>query len=170
VLHAGVQDADAQTTATDAAVRLRIRAGDQIGFRQFGSMPQAFNGSTLLVTGVIEPDADGDLYGDESQDACPNEASLHVAPCHADIALTMTGPAFAVLDRDTPYAVTVVNHGPSAAWPSPTRSRPGHGSCASTARAPAPPAPPCAARCPTSPPAPPAPSPSSSPAPPKGPA
>jgi hypothetical protein len=49
VLHAGVQDTDAQTTATDAAVRLRIRAGDQIGFHQFGSMPQAFNGSTLLV-------------------------------------------------------------------------------------------------------------------------
>jgi uncharacterized repeat protein (TIGR01451 family) len=78
-------------------------------------MPQAFNGSTLLVAGVIEPDADGDLYGDESQDGCPNEAALHVAPCHADIALTMTGPAFAVLDRDTAYVVTVVNHGPSAA-------------------------------------------------------
>ena len=50
-------------------------------------MPQAFSGTTLLVSGVIEPDADNDGYGDETQDACPAEASLHVAPCHADIAL-----------------------------------------------------------------------------------
>ena len=27
----------------------------------------------------------------------------------------MSGPAFGVVDRDTPYVVTVVNHGPSAA-------------------------------------------------------
>lgn len=115
VLHAGVQTPAGSTTDTDVAVRLSIRAGDQIGFHQFGTMPQAFNGSTLLVTGVIEPDADNDGYGDETQDACPAEAALHVAPCHADIALTMTGPAFGVVDQDTPYVVTVVNHGPSAA-------------------------------------------------------
>jgi uncharacterized repeat protein (TIGR01451 family) len=115
VLHAGVPVADAPTTATDAAVRLPIHVGDQLGFRQSGSMPQAFNGSTLLVSGVIEPDADADGYGDETQDACPLEASLHVATCHADIALTMNGPAFGVVDRETPYDVTVANHGPSAA-------------------------------------------------------
>ena len=78
-------------------------------------MPQAFNGTTLLVSGVLEPDADHDNYGDESQDACPAEASLHVAPCTADVALPMSGPAFGVVDRDTPYDVTVANRGPSAA-------------------------------------------------------
>jgi uncharacterized protein DUF11/hemolysin type calcium-binding protein len=116
VRHGGVVASDAATTATDVAVRLRIRTGDQIGFHQFGAMPDAFNGSTLLVvTGVIEPDADHDGYGDETQDACPAEASLHLAPCNADIALAMAGPAFGVVDRDTPYVVTVVNRGPSAA-------------------------------------------------------
>jgi hypothetical protein len=106
---------DAATTATDVAVRLPIRIGDQIGFQQFGAMPDAFNSSLLLVSGVIEPDADHDGYGDETQDDCPAEAALHVAPCHADVALTMTGPAFGVVDRDTPYDVTVANRGPSAA-------------------------------------------------------
>ena len=105
---------------TTVELRVPIRTGDQLGMHRptMGTMPQAVRGpgaGTLLVSGVIEADADSDDYGDESQDACPNEASLHVAPCHADIALTMTGPAFAVLDRDTPYVVTVVNHGPSAA-------------------------------------------------------
>jgi hypothetical protein len=102
---------------TTVDVRLAIRAGDQLGmFRPtMGTMPQAVRSGTLLVSGVIEPDADHDGYGDESQDACPAEASLHVAPCHADVALTMTGPAFGVVDRDTPYDVTVANGGPSAA-------------------------------------------------------
>jgi Ca2+-binding RTX toxin-like protein len=115
VNHGGVVTQDAATTATDVAVRLLIRTGDQIGFHQFGAMPDVFSGSTLLVTGVIEPDADHDGYGDETQDACPAESSVHVAPCNADVGLAMAGPAFGVVDRDTPYVVTVVNHGPSAA-------------------------------------------------------
>ena len=52
-----------------------------------GAMPRRVRAARLLVTGVIEPDADNDGYGDETQDACPAEASLHVAPCTADIAL-----------------------------------------------------------------------------------
>jgi hypothetical protein len=108
---------DAATTSTDVPLRLPILAGDRLGLHRptAGTMPEALAGGTLLVTGVIEPDADHDGYGDESQDACPAESSLHVAPCTADIALTMAGPAFGVVDRDTPYVVTVANHGPSAA-------------------------------------------------------
>ena len=103
-------------TATDRAVRLPMRAGDLLGVRVASApMPQAWRGTTLLVRGVIEPDADHDTYGDETQDACPAEASLHVAPCTADIVLAMSGPAFGVVDRDTPYDVTVLNRGPSAA-------------------------------------------------------
>lgn len=100
----------------DRAVRLPMRAGDLLGVHVASTpMPQASRGMTLLVRGVLEPDADHDDYGDETQDACPAEASLQVAPCTADIALTMSGPAFGVVDRDTPYDVTVANRGPSAA-------------------------------------------------------
>jgi len=35
----------------------------------------------LLLSAVLEPDADRDVYGDESQDACPGDATAHVAPC-----------------------------------------------------------------------------------------
>jgi hypothetical protein len=35
----------------------------------------------LLLSAVLEPDADRDVYGDESQDACPADATAHVAPC-----------------------------------------------------------------------------------------
>jgi hypothetical protein len=105
------------TPLTSVAVRLAMRAGDRLGVHRptSGTMPEALAGGTLLVSGVIEADADSDGYGDESQDACPAEASLHTAPCTADIVLGMSGPAFGVVDRDTPYDVTVVNRGPSAA-------------------------------------------------------
>jgi uncharacterized repeat protein (TIGR01451 family) len=115
-----LQSGDAVTTTsplTTVPVRLPFRTGDQLGMHRdtSGTMPEAVRGGTLLVSAVIEPDADHDGYGDETQDACPFEASLHVAPCHADIALAMTGPAFGVVDREAPYDVTVANHGPSAA-------------------------------------------------------
>ena len=105
------------TPLTSVAVRLSMRAGDRLGVHRptAGTMPEALASGTLLVSGVIEPDADSDGWGDETQDACPAEASLHVAPCNADIALAMAGPAFGVVGRDTPYVVTVVNRGPSAA-------------------------------------------------------
>jgi len=38
----------------------------------------------LLMQGTVEPDADGDLYGDESQDSCSSgfgAADVHVGPC-----------------------------------------------------------------------------------------
>jgi Ca2+-binding RTX toxin-like protein len=113
-------DADAATTTaiplTTADVRLPMRAGDRLGVHATGAgLPRSDVSGTLLVSGTIEPDADHDNYGDETQDACPAEASLQVAPCTADIALSMAGPAFGVVDRDTPYVVTVANHGPSAA-------------------------------------------------------
>ena len=118
IFRAGMLVAEDPTpmSAADRVVSLPIRVGDQLGLRApGGTLPRAFNGATLLVTGVIEPDADHDGWGDETQDACPAEGSLHVAPCNADIALAMAGPAFGVVGRDTPYVVTVVNRGPSAA-------------------------------------------------------
>jgi Ca2+-binding RTX toxin-like protein len=113
-------DSDAARTTTvpltAADVRIPMRAGDRLGVHATGAgLPRSDVSGTLLVSGTIEPDADNDGYGDETQDACPAEASLHVAPCTADIALAMAGPAFGVVDRDTPYAVTVANRGPSAA-------------------------------------------------------
>jgi uncharacterized repeat protein (TIGR01451 family) len=59
--------------------------------------------------------AGDDGVGDDPPDDCPAEPLRQVAPCTADIALTMSGPAFGVVGRDTPYDVTVANRGPSAA-------------------------------------------------------
>ena len=49
----------------------------------------------LAVSAFVEPDADGDGYGDESQDRCPNNAAVHDAcPLSAPI-LAVDADAFA---------------------------------------------------------------------------
>lgn len=82
-------------------------AGDPLGSTNAYSPFSTFR---LLVDGLIEPDADADKYGDESQDACPGDATRHTLPCTADLALTMTaGAATVTVGGDLTYTLTVEN-------------------------------------------------------------
>jgi hypothetical protein len=38
-------------------------------------------GEKVPVSATVEPDADHDGYGDETQDSCPSEATVHFGPC-----------------------------------------------------------------------------------------
>ena len=98
---------DKQTQSFDT--RVPVKAGDRLavypdGAAQpaadnepsarvdFGGSPTAtvgqtvtlgssYAGSTLRLRAEIEPDADGDGYGDVTQDACPGKAAKHATPC-----------------------------------------------------------------------------------------
>jgi uncharacterized repeat protein (TIGR01451 family) len=63
----------------------------------------------LGVTAVVEPDADGDLYGDESQDACPTEASLQTA-CPVDLEIVKTASADPTVGANLTYTLAVKNN------------------------------------------------------------
>jgi uncharacterized repeat protein (TIGR01451 family) len=43
--------------------------------------------SEMTVNADVEPDADRDGYGDETQDQCPNDPSLHASGCSADLSV-----------------------------------------------------------------------------------
>ncbi|HET8535955.1 MAG TPA: PASTA domain-containing protein [Solirubrobacteraceae bacterium] len=62
---------------------------------------------------TIEPDADGDGFGDETQDGCPNDPSLHVAPCtnDASVSATVTPSTIGVGDLAV-ISGTIGNAGP----------------------------------------------------------
>jgi hypothetical protein len=45
---------------------------------------------TPTVAATVEPDRDGDLYGDTTQDACPDDATTRLAPCRGT--RTVGGP------------------------------------------------------------------------------
>jgi hypothetical protein len=93
---------------SDSGVRIPVLAGDRLGValggnakfvHEAGGSPGqlgAFAGDpgpgsdfstsaagayNLLVSARLEPDVDGDGYGDESQDACPTVSTGHLIPC-----------------------------------------------------------------------------------------
>jgi hypothetical protein len=86
-----------------------------------GQGPKASTGEPtgqLLVQAVIEPDADKDGYGDETQDACPANPQRHAAPCTDTVkpklsALKLDNKAFrrsTVLDYRLTEAAKVTVH------------------------------------------------------------
>jgi hypothetical protein len=116
------------------AARLPVQTGDRIGIDGAG-VPAAFGGAgttaivgydppgdtfadgethsvgatgnaDLLLNADIEADADGDGYGDESQDACPYDSERQIA-CNTDVVLEVGGPEFAVAGQGAAHEYSV---------------------------------------------------------------
>ena len=75
----------------------------------------ADTGTEVFFNADIEPDADGDGYGDETQDGCPADASTQ-GPCPVDLAVAMSASrAAAVSGEPVTVTVTVANRGSHSA-------------------------------------------------------
>ena len=72
------------------------------------------SGFRLLVQADIEPDADGDGYGDVSQDVCPEDTARH-AGCSADLEVTSVTGDPVVRDSGLFYEFFITNKGPDPA-------------------------------------------------------
>jgi hypothetical protein len=151
-------------TATFDA-RMPVKAGDIIGLDDRGGNAKIAAASTssaiftftsiglsppriptkqanreLLVNADIEPDADGDGYGDETQDLCPADASRHTT-CLANLSTSVRpDPAPLTVGRALTFTIKVANEGPSPAQAvdlvvnlpfsaTPLQVRAGRGSC-----------------------------------------
>lgn len=140
--YAGVGASDAQSVPAGTSTfttRLPVKAGDIVAADLPGSARifalsstfdvQAFSpqlttfphtpgkqaGRELLVNADIEPDADGDGYGDETQDLCPGDPSRHTA-CLSNLSVSVRpAPAPLTVGRPLTFTVKVSNDGPSAA-------------------------------------------------------
>ena len=63
----------------------------------------------LAIAADIEPDADGDLFGDETQDLCSTDPTTQ-GPCQANLSLTKVAtPEPAAVGSDLAYTITVTN-------------------------------------------------------------
>jgi uncharacterized repeat protein (TIGR01451 family) len=73
-----------------------------------------FNGHPMQLKldlqAVVEPDADGDSFGDESQDSCPTDATVHTGPCPVDVSIVKTVSASPVAGSDMTYTLAVKNN------------------------------------------------------------
>jgi len=66
----------------------------------------------LNVSAQLEPDADSDGYGDESQDSCPSDAAIHAGPCQPDLTVTKTASrAMAIVGDNIAYSIGVSSNG-----------------------------------------------------------
>lgn len=130
----------AGSEVVERTARLRIMAGDVLGFEGFngstnfyfdhdtvGTMFRSFSGSypdgstvqglpasnaNLKFDATIEPDGDGDGWGDDTQDHCPTDASTHDT-CPLPVQQTTPppsdpGPSGTAVDTTAPTLANVV--------------------------------------------------------------
>ena len=100
-------------------------SGDQILFNgdpepAAGTSISAQDGSMsarVPLEATIEPDADGDGYGDETQDACPNDPTRQAAPCVVDLGLTARATPSTIGVGDVAVlSGTITNPGPGSGF------------------------------------------------------
>jgi uncharacterized repeat protein (TIGR01451 family) len=86
-----------------------------LGAGSFAQTPQKQTSRELLLSADIERDADGDGYGDETQDLCPTDETRHTA-CLSNVSVSMVPtPAPIAVGRPLTFTIKVSNEGPSAA-------------------------------------------------------
>jgi len=103
---------DGSTRQLDGNPGPEPAVGDTIGD---GAGPSPA-GLVLDAQLIAEADADGDGFGDETQDTCPAEAAIHAGPCQADLGLSATVTPSTIGVGDIAVITgTVSNAGPSPA-------------------------------------------------------
>jgi uncharacterized repeat protein (TIGR01451 family) len=129
-----------QATTATFATRMPVKAGDIIGLDDgtggakvaaaatstavytfspplgaFAHIPSKQVNRELLVNADIEHDADGDGYGDETQDLCPSDETRHAA-CLSNLSVSVRPePAPLTVGRTLTFTIKVSNEGPSTA-------------------------------------------------------
>jgi uncharacterized repeat protein (TIGR01451 family) len=70
----------------------------------------ALNNLKIGVSAVVEPDADGDNFGDESQDSCPTDAAVHSGPCPVDVSIVKSASPNPRVGGSLSYGLSVKNN------------------------------------------------------------
>ncbi len=96
------------TTPSSAVVRY---APTNAPVGQTVTLAGEFTDITMVVEAVVEPDADADGYGDNTQDACLGDGARHETPCTPpDVGVTLTAtPASIPLNSVSALAATVAS-------------------------------------------------------------
>src|SRR3954454_1473948 len=71
-----------------------------------GQLPQL----RLDVSAVVEPDADHDDFGDETQDSCPTDPAVHSGGCPVDLSIVKTASPNPKVGDNLTYGLSVKNN------------------------------------------------------------
>jgi uncharacterized repeat protein (TIGR01451 family) len=98
-------------STTSAADLIRVKNPPDAPIGQSATFPgAALNNLKIGVSAVVEPDADGDGFGDETQDSCPTDPAVHTGPCPVDISIVKTASPNAKVGSNLVYGLTVKNN------------------------------------------------------------
>ena len=81
-----------------------------VGANSAGWVCNALTNQKLGVSAVVEPDADGDNFGDESQDSCPTDPAVHTGACPVDVSVVKTASASPKVGQNLIYGLSVKNN------------------------------------------------------------
>jgi uncharacterized repeat protein (TIGR01451 family) len=97
------------TSSNSDVIRVKGSPGSTVGQDNSGFIGQNPR-AKVGVSAVVEPDADGDGFGDESQDGCPTDAAVHAGSCPADVSIVKTASAGPMVGNDLTYTLAVKNN------------------------------------------------------------
>src|SRR3954452_11530358 len=97
------------TTSASDLIRQKNPPEPPVGMS--GTFPGAALDHTKIgVSAVVEPDADGDLYGDETQDSCPTDPAVHSGGCPVDLSIVKSASANPRIGDNLAYGLSVKNN------------------------------------------------------------
>jgi uncharacterized repeat protein (TIGR01451 family) len=98
-------------STTSAADLIRVKNPPDAPVGMSATFPgAALNDLKIGASAVIEPDADGDNFGDETQDSCPNDPAVHAGPCPVDVAIVKTASPNPKVGSNLVYGLSVKNN------------------------------------------------------------
>jgi uncharacterized repeat protein (TIGR01451 family) len=107
---------DACRASAGSGNTVRGGSGDPAVGNTFSGSSLFASSTQLDVSAVVEPDGDGDGYGDETQDSCPTDPTVYATPCVADLEQSVvSNPASVLLGGQISYTLAVKNNGPTTA-------------------------------------------------------
>jgi uncharacterized repeat protein (TIGR01451 family) len=98
-------------STTSAADLIRQKNPPDAPIGTSASFPgAALTNLKIGVSAVIEPDADGDNFGDETQDSCPTDAAVHSGPCPVDLSIVKSASPSPKAGSSLSYGLSLKNN------------------------------------------------------------
>jgi uncharacterized repeat protein (TIGR01451 family) len=96
---------------TSASDLIRVKNPPDAPVGQSATFPgAALDHMKIGVSAVVESDADGDGFGDETQDSCPTDPAVHAGPCPVDVSIVKTASPNAKAGSNLVYGLSLKNN------------------------------------------------------------
>jgi uncharacterized repeat protein (TIGR01451 family) len=98
------------TSSASDLICIHANPDPPVGSNSSGWICNALTNQKLGVSAVVEPDADGDNFGDETQDGCTTDPAVHTGACPVDLSIVKTASSNPKVGSNMVYGLSVKNN------------------------------------------------------------